>query len=365
MNVEILNSIINKIGNDNRDLEIDAYFKNAINALESSVEYTNEIEYQQDLSNNLKSLYGKLKKSVVNNFSPAWNQILLELGIDEIGGEKFLIIIEGIFRKNKITPIIALEELKVLYEKYNNAMEAFSDIARGFSKLKIGVDELEKEECEIGVLIPRTFIENDLGSLGNEIKELNFIFNTYSELITGEKHSFKLRNLSTSDPLITVTTVVAIAAGIAKTIGWLIDNYKKLIEIKIKKKELSQLGVKDEDLKGIEDHSNDFMKNAIEGIVKKISKEYKGNGDEERTNELLSGIGISLNKIANRIDKGFNFEVRIKIDKSMEDEKSEDNKHSKKEIKEILKASEHLQYLKLVGDPILSLPEVEVKNKKG
>ena len=204
------------------------------------------------------------------------------------------------------------------------------------------------------MLIPREYIKNDLGKLGDEIKELTFIFNNYSELIVGKKESFQIRNISTSDPLITVGAITAIAAGVAKTVGWLIDNYKKLLEIKKLKGELKKQGLSEENLQGIADHSNGFMEKAIDEIVNKMAIEYNGNGDKNRKNELLNGVRISLNKIANRIDRGFNFEVRIEPISSEEGEETNGNE---KEIAEIQEASKSLQFMKLSGQPILKLSE--------
>ena len=72
---------------------------------------------------------------------------------------------------------------------------------------------------------------------------------------------------------------------------------------------------------------------------------------------------ISLNKIANRIDRGFNFEVRIEPpDKPLENAKQE--KELQKAVGTIQGASENMQYMKLEGPPILALPE-KVESGKG
>ena len=60
--------------------------------------------------------------------------------------------------------------------------------------------------------------------------------------------------------------------------------------------------------------------------------------------------------MANRIDKGFNFEVRIEPPKETEKSAEEDDA-SKQAIKTILDATIHMQDMNLEGQPILSLPE--------
>ncbi len=192
-------------------------------------------------------------------------------------------------------------------------------------------------------------------SFGKEIKELTFIFNNFSEFFHGEKIPLKLKTLSTTDPLITFATVTAIAAGIAKATGYIIDNYKKLLEIKKLKNELKNQGLSETELKGIDDHSNDYMTKKIDEFIEVLDKEYKIISDSGRKKEVLNGLRISLNKIANRIDSGFNFEVRIFINNEENEEAIDDE--NQKLLDEIKVATHSLQFLKLEGDPILSLSE--------
>lgn len=359
MNVEKLNSLAYDIVDENKTLQYVPKFQNVINTLQNVINQPQQPQHQTNLTNQINALKDALSKSLVNDLSPAWYQVLVELNISEIMGNKLSDKVDAILSKNQITPSNAKNELNKLFTKLNDKITGFTNIVSGLETLDIGYDDLDAGECEIGVLIPRKYIKNDLGKLGEEIKELTFIFNNYAELIIGKKESFQIRNLSTSEPLITIATVTAIAAGVAKTIGWLIDNYKKLLEIKKLKAELKKQGLPDENLQGIADYSNDFMVKAIDEIVIKLRKEYNGNGDNGRKNELLNGVRISLNKIANRIDKGFNFEVRIE---PIENESKNDKKNESKEILEIKEASKLLQFMKLSGQPILSLSEKKTRN---
>lgn len=361
MNIEKLYTLANDIVEENKKLQYVSKLQNVIGSIQGMITQPNVPQHQTNLSNQLSELKKTLESSLVNELSPAWYQVLVDLEIDGYLGNKIVEKIDNIFSSNQITPANSKQELEKLFSVLNQKMTGFTNIVSGLKVLGIEKDELEEDECEIGVMIPRDYIENDLGKFGEEIKELNFIFNNFSELIVGEKSSFELRNLSTSEPLITVATVTAIAAGVAKTIGWLIDSYKSLLEIKKLKFELSQQGVPEEHLKGITDHSNEFMKKKIDGIVKKLGKEYKANGDSSRKNELLNGVRISLNKIANRIDNGFNFEVRVEPAKSEGTEDNEEQENT--DIAAILEASKSLQFMKLDGKPILSLSEKKEKEK--
>ncbi len=79
---------------------------------------------------------------------------------------------------------------------------------------------------------------------------------------------------------------------------------------------------------------------------------------------MATALRFALRKIATRIDNGYNVEIRVKPlseeDTSEEGEsQSEDGKH----ITTILSVAKALEFLKLEGDPILSLPESQQKKE--
>jgi len=87
-----------------------------------------------------------------------------------------------------------------------------------------------------------------------------------------------------------------------------------------------------------------------------VADHYRGK-DAGRKHELTNAVRISLNRIANRIDRGFNFEVRIEPlagGKEVDKAKAE---AVEKAVETIQSASLNMQYMKLEGPPILTLPE--------
>ncbi len=80
---------------------------------------------------------------------------------------------------------------------------------------------------------------------------------------------------------------------------------------------------------------------------------------------MINSVRISLRKIANRIDKGFNIEVRVEpFGENNENELSEQNNTKIHYIEKIIEASESFQFLKMEGEPILLLPEETEKENK-
>lgn len=103
----------------------------------------------------------------------------------------------------------------------------------------------------------------------------------------------------------------------------------------------------------------------MEAVIRKIANEvitqYHKGQDEGRRNELENATVIALNKIANRIDNGFNIEVRVEP-LPPATEKNKDDKNYQNQlinISNIQKHSKTLQYIKTGGQPILELNEAK------
>jgi len=114
-------------------------------------------------------------------------------------------------------------------------------------------------------------------------------------------------------------------------------------------------GVPREQLKGVEDHADNLMSAGIEELTEELVNRYF-QGDEHRRNELNTSLRIALKKIANRVDRGFNIEIRVQPHVA-DDEGSAVSPEEQTHVEIIQSASRNLRFMKLEGDPILSLPE--------
>jgi hypothetical protein len=110
-------------------------------------------------------------------------------------------------------------------------------------------------------------------------------------------------------------------------------------------------------------HANTLMESEIEKFsVSIVADHYRGK-DAGRKHELTTAVRISLNRIANRIDRGFNFEVRIEPLAGGKDIDKAKAEAVEKAVETIESASLNMQYMKLEGPPILALPEKAGQDK--
>lgn len=100
------------------------------------------------------------------------------------------------------------------------------------------------------------------------------------------------------------------AAAIAIGVERIIAAYEQLLEIRKLRTDLEEKGGGGDGLAGVEDHANEVMEEAITGAVEALVSRFSASTDQGRTNELRIELTTTLNAVANRIDRGYNIEVR-------------------------------------------------------
>ena len=354
MNAERLHVIALAIRDEFNKLKIQNTLKALVDSLQKQVSQPNQPAHQQNVSANLQTLTDALSKSTTNEFTPAWSQVVEEIGGGEFIGKRLLQEIQNIFERNNITPSVAHEELNQIHDRLSRFIGALNPLIKSFDVLNIGTEELEPGECELGIVIPRSEVENALPSFGKELVELNKIFSVFSEIATGSRESFKIRTISSSDLTVFLEFLPQTAACAAISIERIIALYKQLLEIRKLKGDLEKQGVPENRTAGIDAHANSLMQNGLTELIDELIEKYHSNEDVGRENELKIEAKYALNKLAKRIDKGYGIDVRIEPyigDEDIEDDPAEEIANT------IISASKNIQYIKLDGDPILTLPE--------
>jgi hypothetical protein len=363
MNAERLHAIVIVLSQEMNKGNTPNKMEELINALQNVINQSSHPPHQQTLAQNLKAMYASVTDTQSDSFSPAWRQILREIGGEDLFGKQLKLNIENVFARNQITPAVALDELRQIQKRLQAFKKALDEAASSLRHFQIGDEKLGPGECEIGILIPRAAVSNQLLDFADELKELGFILNTFSEVATGKKDELSIRTISSSDLLVHLQAAAPYAACLAVAIERVVTVYKQLLEIRKLRLELKKQGVPDEQATGIENYANQLMETEIEKIAVETVNEYHKKDDKGRKNELTNAVRISLNKVANRIDHGFNLEVRVEPIVKKKDEEKE-NAEIQRAIAAIQSATANMQFMKLEGQPILRLPEAKEKPKK-
>lgn len=142
--------------------------------------------------------------------------------------------------------------------------------------------------------------------------------------------------------------------------------YKQLLEIKKLKKELVAQDVPEEKLAGIDVHAAAIVSPKLDELANELMEKYGDHLDPSRKNEVSTEVRHSLNKLANRIDRGFNIELRVSPPEEAAASDDEEVEPDSADVarNQILESASKIQHLRQTGEPVLFLPEKDSEDEK-
>lgn len=265
---------------------------------------------QQQLSDARTALQ-QLATAPSNIWPSSDRQLCEELGIDDLLGDQLLERIEGVLTRNEMTPAVAVAELTPMIEQVKNLHAQLNAMAAAFAHFGLGADE-PRGDAEIVLTIPRDAVHEDLKELGDEFKELWLILAPFQELVTGSRSGIPVESISSSAFGLELLAVPAFAYGVARAVNEILSVYKNVLEIREARQRLKESGVPDGALAGVDDFANQAIATRNAELARELVDELPvaSTIDEGRRNELVIDINLSLNALANRIDKGYDIDVR-------------------------------------------------------
>lgn len=362
MNADRLHVFLKLLREDFRRTNLPQRMEQLSSALQQLVQSPNP-NNQQAVGNAKKEALKGAEESEIEDLSPAWKEMLVEIGYADSLGDAVSRRLNESFKQANITPNIVKEEVDELKNEIKTLNNAVTSGISVFEALSVGAEELDPGACELGFMVPREAINFRLDEFAKECKEFDFIFGTFSEVVTGHRDHYKISTISSSDLSVFLDSLPAVAALVATAAERIVAFYKQILEVRKLRSGMLEQGVPKEALAKIDEHTNSKMSNAIADIAKEIIEEQGDKHDAGRANELENSLRISLQKLANRIDRGYHIEVRIgQLPEPTKEEPGDEDLQASADA--IHKATKPLQFIRLEGDPILSLPEEELDSPK-
>ena len=75
---------------------------------------------------------------------------------------------------------MALQELNEIYNELKQKKGSLDQLSTVFDILKIGSEELEPGQYEVGILIPRPAVSNKLKEFSKDLEKIENIFGVFS-----------------------------------------------------------------------------------------------------------------------------------------------------------------------------------------
>jgi hypothetical protein len=360
MNAERLHAMAKALKAELAQTEAPALLQQLDTALQALVQEPAQPSHQQTISTLRQQLDAALASAPSNDFSPAWREALEELDVSDLVGETLREQIQAIFERNEITPSAAAQELTPLAQRLQAFDQALDSLIASFEFFGIGAEELAPGEFEVGFLVPRAAVDEELGALGKEFVQLKRILGPFLELTTGNRPDVRVRSIASSEFQVLLDSAPAAALMIATALERLISSYEKVLQIRLAHQTLRESGVAEKTLDSVSKEAEKLMEKDIAELVEELLAQGEP-PDPGRANELRKDLQSALNGLANRIDRGYGVEVRtgeLPQEAADEDVEVDPDLERRREMAEkVLAAQKRLSFRNPTGKPILELPE--------
>jgi hypothetical protein len=357
VNAERLHAIVRALRDEITATSYPDHLEELRAGLAAISESPNQPEPQQRVSSAREGLNNVLRDSPANDFSPVWRQALEEMGVADLVGDALLERIEAVLLVNDITPATAASEVGEIASKVNEMVAALSQADDSLNFFKIRSEDLMPGEFEIGVMIPRRAVGNGLEALGKEFVDLKKIIATFSELAGENRPEVEVRSISSSEFQVFLDSAPVVAAMVATTLERLMKAYESFLNIRKLHREMAEAGIPEENLEGVSGYVSGTMGESIRQIVEEALAEARID-DEGRINELRKDLNIRVSELAERIDNGFDVEVRAgELPDPTEGEEDEEtlDPETMAATEKVLDAQKSLEFMNVEGKAILHL----------
>jgi len=359
MNVELLKEFCEKILEFENLYGVQAELSNLQAGLQNLAGNPQDQGQQTQVSKSLSALHNAINQFDYE-FSPKEQEKFRAIKAENFFTSNFVDDIKEKIAENPMSPAVVRDHVNQITEIRRQYLENLKSLVDNLEKIGIEVDELEDNETQIGFQIPREIFHNNLDGLILELNAICKIIRAFSEVTTGNIEEIKVGQISTTDPLIFLAQSAPIAFALAKTVEWILAQWKEIEEIRHLRAQTAQ--IKQFTKKEVETLFDTKIKEIVDnGIKEKVAEILKSSPlDKGRKNELEKSLKDAIKSLFARIERGMTIELRMlpleEIDEDS-DESQENVDVNFELLKEIQSMQITLKFPEPNAKPILKLPK--------
>lgn len=363
MNASRLREILELLIQSESKYEIQKILGEVNGHLNSIVSTPQEPQHQTAFAETLESLRNAMF-AMIGKFEPAQIKLFAEIGAEEYFSSDIQGDIAKSVQDNPITPAVARDKVVQFLSDRATYLGEINQLRDNLEKIGIVVSELTEGTAEIGFLIPHELFDGQLDQFIKQLGVINRIIREFSETAIGSAEEIKVRQISSSDPLLFLGMSPVTISMIGATILWALEAWKRVEEIREIRLRASKIPTfKDPaDLK----YFDDKIKKTIEAEIKTKAKElqevakYK---DARTPEERNAHITWALETIMALVERGLKVEIRS-LPPPPKEGVDDPEAAIPKEFTELKKTIPQLVFPTVEGEPVLKLPPPEPAKKK-
>lgn len=180
--------------------------------------------------------------------------------------------------------------------------------------------------------MPNIVTDNKITDITKNLLKWDQIFKTLKEITGEDVEDTKISLVNNGSLEFFFENSFSIALCVSLIIERIATLYKRIIEIRLARLKLTELGAPKVEISAIEQHESSEIDKEIKVIVNQILKDYSTKLEPGRKNELKTALTSHIKFIAKSIDKGVQIEVtppEIEEPEILQKETTEENQKEK------------------------------------
>ncbi|GAB5487859.1 MAG: hypothetical protein Pars2KO_14290 [Parasphingorhabdus sp.] len=358
MRIQLALEVAEDIFRDFDDALIPKKFDELVEALQQQINSPNE-QTQLKVVEVRDQIFDALDNSRFNDYPPSLDLILDEMDVRNFLGKNLKQLVANAFEGNDLTPASVKADISQLRDYVAKVWQEAEQLGISARYFEMYPDDVEFNEYEFSIVVPRNYVDNELDDFGTELKRLNKTFSVFNEIATGSREDFKIRAISSSELSIFLDSLPATALVIVTALERLAAFYEKILNIIVLQRQVKNVDDMPSDVSdGIKKYIDDQIEKGLDGITSSLENEFFSTVEKGRKNELRTEVRKALTEIANRYDNGFLFDVRGGDPKQENDDDESDKTPSKADLERfqrIQKAREKVRLFRSESEPVLKL----------
>lgn len=360
MNAEQLHAVCGELKQEIESTRLLQKLQELETSLSNSVGNPAQPQFQEEIQNHRTEISELLQKVEAENRPTNKRLIIAEIGAERLVGKGLLDRINESFAQIDLTPSVVHSDIAKIRQELVELLEGLNHLIEGFERFSIEMDELDPYEAELGILVPRNNDGVHLLGLVVDLKNLNQELGVFQELVTGKADNFEVRSISSSEFQFFLDLLPDTAATIAATVVALGLAYDKLLDIRIKRKELEEQEAPESVVEPLDQWAESIMGDSIKKLAADLVEQYSDvERPDGREHEIETAVRFTLKKMSGRLDVGYHFSVRVgpEPDVNEEDEDYEEEEHQRQVevVRSIQQDGSKIEHRELPGEPVLPL----------
>ncbi|HTB00887.1 MAG TPA: hypothetical protein VK804_10460 [Bradyrhizobium sp.] len=351
MNASHLRGIVNRL----LDLDASQQVQTRLNHFDAALS-ANASGSNPQTQNALASAQAAAISAVNATFSsltPQQKRDIAELNAEQYFSEFLPNEVAEWLRQLQVAPNVGRTGLHNFIVGRQSFVAGMAATREAFDRFGIPSDDLEPGQSEIEVTLPRSLFENNLHGLQRELEVLNKIIRVFYEINNVTPGPIEVKNISTTDPVLTVAVVANVAMAIGNAVKFCIDILNGAYSLRKAMKDARKSGMVEEKLIV---QIEVTIHNGIDGKIKEAAEQAVANysGDVGRRNELEMYTNRAVKMLLERIERGMQIVPRA-LPPPPEPDEDMDGEARNKMFAELASIANSLEFPQVEGDPLLQL----------